>query len=186
MLIINFLCPGICFDSGGYNIKTGATCNVELMKFDMGGAGAALGAASAIGALKPKGIEVWNQSSYSQSSIDQGWTGTGEYTIAIPALKNLPDRYQNYHTSQIHDRYRWENFLYIWIITWVNAILTPYCKVILPRLDWSRWKNNINNGLEEPTTGIKIIIPAKYWYLADIAGWENLLISLLLLGSLLS
>lgn len=50
--------PGICFDSGGYNIKTGVNCGVELMKFDMGGAGAALGAASAIGALKPKGIEV--------------------------------------------------------------------------------------------------------------------------------
>lgn len=49
---------GICFDSGGYNIKTGANCGVELMKLDMGGAGAALGAASAIGALKPKGIEV--------------------------------------------------------------------------------------------------------------------------------
>lgn len=49
---------GICFDSGGYNIKTGVNCGVELMKFDMGGAGAALGAASAVGALKPKGIEV--------------------------------------------------------------------------------------------------------------------------------
>jgi hypothetical protein len=57
------------------------------MKFDMGGAGAALGAASAIGALKPKGIEVWNQSSYSQFVIDQGWNGIGEYTISITALK---------------------------------------------------------------------------------------------------
>lgn len=57
------------------------------MKFDMGGAGAALGAASAIGALKPKGIEVWNQSSYSQFIIEQGWTGRGEYTMSITALK---------------------------------------------------------------------------------------------------
>lgn len=53
-----YCAAGICFDSGGYNIKTGANCAVELMKFDMGGAGAALGAASAIGALKPKGVEV--------------------------------------------------------------------------------------------------------------------------------
>jgi hypothetical protein len=31
---------------------------IELMKFDMGGAGAALGAAKAIGAIQPEGVEV--------------------------------------------------------------------------------------------------------------------------------
>ena len=35
---------GLTFDSGGYNIKAGAGSMIELMKFDMGGAGATLGA----------------------------------------------------------------------------------------------------------------------------------------------
>ncbi|MCO5594957.1 hypothetical protein L7F22_048994 [Adiantum nelumboides] len=43
---------------GGYNLKTGAGSMIELMKFDMGGAGAALGAAKAIAAIRPHGVEV--------------------------------------------------------------------------------------------------------------------------------
>ena len=31
---------------------------IELMKFDMGGAGAVLGAAKALGAIQPPGVEV--------------------------------------------------------------------------------------------------------------------------------
>ena len=49
---------GLTFDSGGYNIKTGPGCSIELMKFDMGGSGAVLGAAKAIGQIKPPGVEV--------------------------------------------------------------------------------------------------------------------------------
>ncbi|GAB4828142.1 hypothetical protein Ancab_035058 [Ancistrocladus abbreviatus] len=49
---------GLTFDSGGYNIKTGAGCLIELMKFDMGGSAALLGAAKAIGQIKPPGVEV--------------------------------------------------------------------------------------------------------------------------------
>jgi leucyl aminopeptidase len=45
---------GLTFDSGGYNLKVGAGSMIELMKFDMGGCGAVLGAAKAIGLLKPK------------------------------------------------------------------------------------------------------------------------------------
>lgn len=45
---------GLLFDTGGYNIKTGM---MELMKFDCGGSAAVLGAARAIGALKPPGVE---------------------------------------------------------------------------------------------------------------------------------
>jgi leucyl aminopeptidase len=45
---------GLTFDSGGYNLKTGAGSMIELMKFDMGGCGAVLGAAAVIGQLKPK------------------------------------------------------------------------------------------------------------------------------------
>lgn len=49
---------GLTFDSGGYNIKTGPGCSIELMKFDMGGSAAVLGAAKAIGQIKPSGVEV--------------------------------------------------------------------------------------------------------------------------------
>ncbi|XP_057969803.1 leucine aminopeptidase 1 [Malania oleifera] len=49
---------GLTFDSGGYNIKTGPGCLIELMKFDMGGSAAVLGAAKAIGQIKPLGVEV--------------------------------------------------------------------------------------------------------------------------------
>ena len=46
---------GLTFDSGGYNIKVAM---MELMKFDMGGSGATLGAARAIAALRPDNVEV--------------------------------------------------------------------------------------------------------------------------------
>ncbi|KAK9098216.1 hypothetical protein Syun_025261 [Stephania yunnanensis] len=49
---------GLTFDSGGYNIKTGPGCLIELMKFDMGGSAAVLGAAKALGQIKPLGVEV--------------------------------------------------------------------------------------------------------------------------------
>ncbi|CAM6113873.1 unnamed protein product [Calypogeia fissa] len=49
---------GLTFDSGGYNLKTGAGSMIELMKFDMGGAAAAIGAAKAVAAVKPLGVEV--------------------------------------------------------------------------------------------------------------------------------
>jgi leucyl aminopeptidase len=46
---------GLLFDTGGYNIKTQM---MELMKFDCGGAAAVLGAAKAIDALAPIGVEA--------------------------------------------------------------------------------------------------------------------------------
>jgi len=48
---------GLTFDSGGYNIKAGAGSMIEKMKFDMGGAGAVLGAARSVAELKPD-VEV--------------------------------------------------------------------------------------------------------------------------------
>jgi leucyl aminopeptidase len=51
---IGVIGKGLLFDTGGYNIKTGM---MELMKFDCGGAAAVFGAARAIGALKPPGVE---------------------------------------------------------------------------------------------------------------------------------
>ncbi|ELS33911.1 MULTISPECIES: leucyl aminopeptidase [Pseudanabaena] len=49
---------GLTFDSGGLNIKTGVGSSIELMKTDMGGSAAALGAAKAIAHLQPTNIEV--------------------------------------------------------------------------------------------------------------------------------
>jgi leucyl aminopeptidase len=48
---------GLTFDSGGYNLKT-AGSQIEMMKYDMGGSAAVLGAARAIGQRKPEGVEV--------------------------------------------------------------------------------------------------------------------------------
>ena len=48
---------GLTFDSGGYNLKT-AGSQIEMMKYDMGGSAAVLGAARAIAELKTPGVEV--------------------------------------------------------------------------------------------------------------------------------
>jgi len=48
---------GLTFDSGGYNLKVGAS-QIEMMKYDMGGSASVLGAAKTIGSLKPKGVEI--------------------------------------------------------------------------------------------------------------------------------
>jgi leucyl aminopeptidase len=49
---------GLTFDSGGYNLKAGAGSMIELMKFDMGGAAAALGAARVLADTQPAGVEA--------------------------------------------------------------------------------------------------------------------------------
>ena len=54
--VIGLVGKGLTFDSGGYNLKVGGM--IEMMKFDMGGAGAVLGAAQAIAGIKPDGVEV--------------------------------------------------------------------------------------------------------------------------------
>jgi leucyl aminopeptidase len=48
---------GLTFDSGGYNLKT-AGSQIEMMKYDMGGSAAVLGAARALAELRPAGVEV--------------------------------------------------------------------------------------------------------------------------------
>ena len=48
---------GLTFDSGGYNLKVGGS-QIELMKFDMGGCGAVLGAARTLAELKLEGLEI--------------------------------------------------------------------------------------------------------------------------------
>lgn len=49
---------GLTFDSGGYNLKAGPGSMIEMMKFDMGGAAATLGAARILAQLQPEGVEV--------------------------------------------------------------------------------------------------------------------------------
>ena len=49
---------GVTFDCGGLNVKAGAGSMIEMMKFDMGGSGATLGAARTLAALQPPGVEV--------------------------------------------------------------------------------------------------------------------------------
>jgi len=49
---------GLTFDSGGYNLKAGPGSMIEMMKFDMGGAAATLGAARIIAELQPAGVEI--------------------------------------------------------------------------------------------------------------------------------
>jgi leucyl aminopeptidase len=61
---------GLTFDSGGYNLKAGAGSMIEMMKFDMGGSGATLGAAKALSLLQPEGVEVRRLPNW-------GWTWCG-------------------------------------------------------------------------------------------------------------
>jgi len=49
---------GLTYDSGGYNLKPSAGGSIELMKFDMGGAAAALGCARAVAGLAVADCEV--------------------------------------------------------------------------------------------------------------------------------
>jgi len=58
---------GLTFDSGGLNIK-GAGSGIETMKMDMGGAAATLGAAKAIGQIKPD-VEVHFISAVTENMI---------------------------------------------------------------------------------------------------------------------
>lgn len=58
---------GLTFDSGGLNIKV-AGSGIEMMKTDMGGAAATLGAAKAIGLLKPD-VEVHFISAVTENMI---------------------------------------------------------------------------------------------------------------------
>tara|TARA_Y100001968_G_scaffold333507_1_gene396787 strand:+ start:8201 stop:9679 length:1479 start_codon:yes stop_codon:yes gene_type:complete len=48
---------GLTFDSGGYNLKVGAS-QIEKMKYDMGGSAAVIGAARAIGEIRPANTEI--------------------------------------------------------------------------------------------------------------------------------
>eukprot|EP00184_Porphyridium_aerugineum_P005977 CAMPEP_0184694226 /NCGR_PEP_ID=MMETSP0313-20130426/2254_1 /TAXON_ID=2792 /ORGANISM="Porphyridium aerugineum, Strain SAG 1380-2" /LENGTH=607 /DNA_ID=CAMNT_0027152483 /DNA_START=1 /DNA_END=1824 /DNA_ORIENTATION=- len=79
---IAFIGKGLTFDSGGYNIKTGPASLIHLMKFDMGGAAAVLGAAAVIGALKPKDVEVHFVIATCENMIDSNAYRPGDIITA--------------------------------------------------------------------------------------------------------
>ncbi|KAG4942653.1 hypothetical protein JHK85_047299 [Glycine max] len=73
---------GLTFDSGGYNIKTGPGCSIELMKFDMGGSAAVLGTAKALGQIKPLGVEALLRGG-------DGWDVANQGFIYIKVIKPI-------------------------------------------------------------------------------------------------
>lgn len=85
---IAFVGKGITFDTGGNNIKTGDY--MLNMHSDMGGAAAVLGAAEAIGMLKPSGVVVHFIVPTAENSADGSamrpndiYTGYGGKTVEI-------------------------------------------------------------------------------------------------------
>lgn len=73
---------GLTFDAGGYNIKAGAGSMIELMKFDMGGAGATFGAARAIAEIAPAGVEVHFISAACENMIDGKGMRPGDILVS--------------------------------------------------------------------------------------------------------
>lgn len=78
---LGFVGKGLCFDSGGYNIKRAET-SIELMKFDMGGAAAVLGAAKVIGAAKPSGVEVHFIAAAAENMVSRAAYRPGDVLVA--------------------------------------------------------------------------------------------------------
>jgi len=72
---------GLTFDSGGLNIKAGAGSMIEMMKFDMGGAAATLGAAKAIAQIKPD-VEVHFISAAAENMISGNALRPGDIITA--------------------------------------------------------------------------------------------------------
>ncbi|MCX5962753.1 MAG: leucyl aminopeptidase [Cyanobacteria bacterium] len=71
---------GLTFDSGGLNLKVGAS-SIEMMKTDMGGAGATFGAAKAIAQLKPD-VEVHFISAVTENMINGNAMRPGDILTA--------------------------------------------------------------------------------------------------------
>eukprot|EP00889_Picochlorum_renovo_P002549 jgi/Picre1/29579/NNA_004964.t1 len=73
---------GLTFDAGGYNLKAGAGSMIEMMKFDMGGSGATLGAARAIADLKPADVEIHFIIASCENMIDGRGLRPGDILVA--------------------------------------------------------------------------------------------------------
>ena len=73
---------GLTFDAGGYNIKLAM---MELMKFDMGGSGATLGAAKAISLLKTENVEIHFIIASCENMINEKVRKGGYFKLTIAA-----------------------------------------------------------------------------------------------------
>lgn len=73
---------GLTFDSGGYNLKAGAGSMIEMMKFDMGGSAATLGAARAIAEIKPEGFEIHFIIASCENMVDGRGLRPGDILVA--------------------------------------------------------------------------------------------------------
>jgi leucyl aminopeptidase len=73
---------GVTFDSGGLNIKAGAGSGIDMMKMDMGGAAAMLGAARAIAQIQPEGVEVHFISAVCENMINGNAMHPGDILTA--------------------------------------------------------------------------------------------------------
>jgi leucyl aminopeptidase len=73
---------GLTFDSGGYNLKVGAGSKIELMKYDMAGCGAVLGAAKAISQIKPSSVEVHFISAICENMVSRDAMRPGDILVA--------------------------------------------------------------------------------------------------------
>ncbi|OZH55128.1 aminopeptidase A [Hydrocoleum sp. CS-953] len=71
---------GLTFDSGGLNLKVSGS-GIEMMKFDMGGAGTTFGAVKAIGQLKPD-VEVHFISAVTENMISGHAMHPGDFLTA--------------------------------------------------------------------------------------------------------
>ncbi len=79
---IGIVGKGLTFDSGGYNLKAGAGSMIEMMKFDMGGAGATLGAARAIADIKPANVEIHFIIASCENMVDARGLRPGDILVA--------------------------------------------------------------------------------------------------------
>ena len=73
---------GLTFDAGGYNLKAGAGSMIEMMKFDMGGSGATLGAARVIAELGPEDVEIHFIIASCENMIDGRGLRPGDILVA--------------------------------------------------------------------------------------------------------
>jgi len=72
---------GLTFDSGGYNLKVAGSM-IEMMKYDMGGSAAVLGAMRAIAEIRPEGVEVHAIVASCENMISGGAVHPGDILTA--------------------------------------------------------------------------------------------------------
>jgi leucyl aminopeptidase len=170
---------GLTFDSGGYNLKpTGS--GIETMKMDMGGAGATLGAAKAIGQLKPD-VEVHFISAATENMISGKGMRPGDVLTASNGKTIEVNNTDAEGRLTLADALVFAEKLEVEAIVDL-ATLTGACIVALGDDISGLWSNNDNlsNELKEAANqaGEKfwaMPLEEKYWSLmkSDCADMKN-------------